>query len=176
MVVDGNRITTLRGGAGISTTHATEEVVMSLRRVPLILTVINLALLVLLLARGPSAAPSSELPVLRGRGLEIVDDQGRVRASIKIYPADSKFRTADGRPYPETVLLRLIDSHGGPHVKLSSSDDGAALGLGGVTNPTYIQIIAARDETFLKMINKDGKKQSLRPGGRDGPPAYSPSR
>jgi hypothetical protein len=149
---------------------------MNLRGVPLILTVVNLALLALLLARAPKASPMNELPVLRGRGLEIMDDQGKVRASIKIYPTDPKFRTAEGRPYPETVLLRLIDSHGGPHVKLSSSDDGAALGLGGITNPTYIQIIAARDETFLNMTNKDGRKQSLRPGDRDGPPAYSPSR
>ena len=149
---------------------------MNLRGVPLILTVVNLALLSLLLARTPKAAPANGLPVLRGRGLEIVDDQGRVRASIKVYPANPKFRTADGRPYPETVLLRLIDSHGGPHVKLSSSDDGAALGLGGVTNPTYIQIIAARDETFLNMTNKDGKKQTLKPGKRNGPPPYFPSR
>jgi hypothetical protein len=149
---------------------------MNLRGVPLILTVVNLALLSLLLLRAPKAAPVNELPILRGRGLQIVDDRGRVRASIQVYPTNPKFRTADGRPYPETVLLRLIDSNGGPHVKLSSSDDGAALGLGGVTNPTYIQIIAARDETFLNMTNKDGKKQSLKPGERDGPPPVFPSR
>jgi len=149
---------------------------MNLRGVPLILTLVNLALLALMLSSAPKAAPANELPILRGRGLEIVDDRGRVRASIKVYPVDPKFRTADGRPYPETVLLRLIDSHGGPHVKLSSSDDGAALGLGGVTNPTYIQIIAAQDETFLNMTNKDGKRQSLKPGMRDGPPPYAPSR
>src|SRR5262249_32186492 len=128
------------------TTSTTEEVAMNLRGVPLILTVVNLALLVLLLARAPKAAAVNDLPVLRGRGLEIVDDRGKVRASIQIYPTNQKFRTAEGRPYPETVLLRLIDSTGSPHVKLSSSEDGAALGLGGLTNPTYIQIISARDE------------------------------
>lgn len=149
---------------------------MNLRGMPLILTVINLALLSALLARSPKAAPLSRLPVLRGRALEIVDDQGRVRASINVYPRNPKFRTADGRPYPETVLLRLIDSNGGPHVKLSASDDGAGLGLGGVTDPTYIQIIADQDETFLNMTNKDGEKQSLKPGGRNGPPPYFPSR
>src|SRR5437763_13833065 len=55
---------------------------MNLRGVPLILTVVNLAMLSLLLARAPKAAPVNDLPVLRCRGLEIVDDLGRVRASI----------------------------------------------------------------------------------------------
>jgi hypothetical protein len=149
---------------------------MNLRGIPLILTVVNLALLSTLLARSPKAAPMNGLPVLRGRALEIVDDHGRVRASIHVYPRNPKFRSADGRPYPETVLLRLIDSHGGPHVKLSSSDDGAGLGLGGVSDPTYIQIIADRDETFLNMTNRDGRKQTLKPGSRNGPPPYFPSR
>jgi hypothetical protein len=155
---------------------AAKEMAMNARGIPLILTVVNLVLLSMLLMRGPKAASLNELPILRGRGLEIVDDQGRVRASINVYPRNPKFRSTDGRPYPETVLLRLIDSSGSPHVKLSSSDDGAALGLGGVSNPTYIQIIAARDETFLNMTNRDGKKQALKPGRRDGPPPYFPSR
>jgi hypothetical protein len=149
---------------------------MNLRGIPLILTVVNLALLSTLLVRSPEAAPLNGLPVLRGRALEIVDDQGRVRASISVYPRNPKFRSTDGRPYPATVLLRLIDSNGSPRVKLSSSDDGAALGLGGVSDPTYIQIIADRDETFLNMTNKDGKKQTLKPGSRNGPPPYFPSR
>jgi hypothetical protein len=167
---------TVRVEAGEFARHATEEMAMNLRGIPLILTVVNLVLLVTLLARGPKAAPLNGLPVLRGRGLEIVDDQGRVRASINVYPRNPKFRSADGRPYPETVLLRLIDSHGSPHVKLSSSDDGAGLGLGGVSDPTYIQLIADRDETFLNMTNRDGKKQTLKPGRRNGPPPYLPSR
>lgn len=149
---------------------------MNTRALPLILTVVNLALLSFLLVRAPKAAPMNELPILRGRGLEIVGDQSRVRASIQVYPTNPKSRTADGKPYPETVLLRLIDSKGGPNVKLGASDNGAALGLRGVTSPTYIQIIADRDETFLNMTNKDGKKRSLKPGEKDGPPPYVPSR
>ena len=53
---------------------------------------------------------------------------------------------------------------------------GLLLGLGGVADPTYIQVIADRDETFLNMTNRDGKKQSLKPGTRNGPPSYFPSR
>lgn len=149
---------------------------MNLRGVPLVLTVFNLVLLLLLLARVPQAARASDAPILRGRGLEIVDDQGRVRASIQVFPPNPKFRTAEGKPYPETVLLRLIASNGSPHVKLAATEEGAGLGLGGTTDPTYIQIMAAGDETFLNMTNKDGKKSKLRPGEKDGPPPYSPSR
>ena len=142
----------------------------------LILTAVNLALLSILLARGQRAEARNELPVLRGRALEIVDDRGRVRASITVFPENPKFRTADGKLYPETVLLRLINSNGGPNVKLGASENGAGLGLGGVSNPTYIQVVADGDETFLNMTNKDGKKQELKPGTRSGPTPYLPSR
>jgi hypothetical protein len=114
--------------------------------------------------------------VLRGRALEIVDDQGKVRASINVFPTNPKFKSADGKPYPETVLLRLINSKGGPNVKLSASNKGAILGLGGASNPTYIQVIADGDDTFVNMTNKDGKKQTLTPGTRTGPTPYFPSR
>ena len=48
------------------------------------LTLLNaLLLLVILIERTPVlSAAQTELPVLRGRGLEIVDEQGLVRASI----------------------------------------------------------------------------------------------
>src|SRR5947207_14563614 len=114
---------------------------MKLNGMLLVLTVVNLMLLGMLLARGQKAEARSELSVLRGRGLEIVDDQGRVRASITVFPTNPKFKTAEGKPYPETVLLRLINSKGGPNVKLGASEEGAGLGLGGESNPTYIQVI-----------------------------------
>src|SRR2546425_9707321 len=57
--------------------------------------------------------------VLRGRSLEIVDEHGRVRASITVYPADPAVKMPDGTTgYPETVLLRLLSSKGGPNKKL----------------------------------------------------------
>ena len=51
------------------------------------LVALNLA--VLSLGLGQQLRPAlaqSELPVLRGRALEIVDGQGRVRASITVVP------------------------------------------------------------------------------------------
>jgi hypothetical protein len=57
------------------------------------LTLLNLALLLFLLLSGtePLLATGSS-PVLRGNALEIVDDRGRVRASIKVQPAGSLLR------------------------------------------------------------------------------------
>src|ERR1700730_12332571 len=69
------------------------------------LTIVNLGLLIYTLGQ---TRPAAVAPVLRGRALEIVDDQGRVRASIKVQPATM----ANGKPYPENVILRLIDPNG----------------------------------------------------------------
>ena len=61
------------------------------------LTLANLGLLVLLLAR--AGAPEAQAPtVLRGRALELVDDQGRVRASIKVQPAARRTASRIRRP------------------------------------------------------------------------------
>src|SRR4051812_14714074 len=109
---------------------------MKIQGVLIAATVVNLGILAFLLTQSRSVEAQVVAPVLRGRALEIVDNQGRVRASINVFPTNPKFRSADGKLYPETVLLRLIDSRGGPNVKLSASNDGAALGLGGASNPT----------------------------------------
>ena len=44
--------------------------------------------------------------------------------------------------YPETALFRLINSSGGPNVKIAATEDGSAISLGGESNPTYISILA----------------------------------
>jgi hypothetical protein len=61
---------------------------MRTQRFATFLTVINLLILMPLLFRANSATTPDVAPVLRGRALEIVDDQGRVRAMIKVFPAD----------------------------------------------------------------------------------------
>ena len=71
----------------------------------LALTLANVCLLAFSLAQiRVAAAANAQAPILRGRALEIVDDQGRVRSTLTVIPADAK------TGYPETVLLRLIDS------------------------------------------------------------------
>ena len=60
-----------------------------LQPVLIALTLLNLGLLAAVVAREQAvAAPSvTSDGLLRGRGLQIVDDQGKVRASITINPA-----------------------------------------------------------------------------------------
>ena len=103
-------------------------------------------------------------PVLRGRALEIVDDKGRVRASITVLPADPTVKMPDGTTgYPETVLLRLITSQGRPNVKLAATERGAGQVLGGESDPTYVQILAEGPTTSLKLSNGDGREQLIKP-------------
>ena len=85
---------------------------MNTRRLIYALAVTNIALLALSTAQlmGPAFAQSTAT-VLRGRALEIVDEQGRVRASISILPAG---RSESGAADTETVLLRLITERGAP--------------------------------------------------------------
>jgi hypothetical protein len=137
---------------------------MKMQRILIALTVANIALLTLLIARSGSAGAQGDTQVIRGRALEIVDERGKIRASITVIPADPTRKMPDGTTgYPETVLLRLISSEGRPNVKIGASEQGSGLGLGGESDPTYVQILAERARTSLKLTNKDGREQIIKP-------------
>ena len=125
-----------------------------------VLTVVNLGVLGYQSLHTPH--PATPPDVIRGRGLEIVDDQGKVRASITLMPEDPKVLWK-GKPYPETVLLRLMTAEGRPNVKLGASKMGSALLIGGESDPTYIQVLAEGGETTVRLKNKDGRERVLRP-------------
>jgi hypothetical protein len=136
---------------------------MKIQRLLIALTIANLALLILSLAQHPAEA-QSVAPVLRGRAFEIVDDHGRVRASISVLPADPNVKMPDGTTgYPETVLFRMINSKGRPNVKIEATEDGSGVGLGGNLDPTYVLMQAKRTSTSLKLTNQDGKQQTIKP-------------
>jgi len=139
---------------------------MTAQRLVIALTGLNLALVAstFFSRTRPAVAASGGAPVLRGSALEIVDDRGRVRASIAVLPADPAFKMPDGTTgYPETVLLRLRTSAGRPNVKLAATEDGSGLVLGGESDPMYAQILARGDSTFLKLSNKNGKVHLVEP-------------
>jgi hypothetical protein len=137
---------------------------MKYQRTLLAITIINVLLLVISVHRTGAVGTRDLLPVLRGRALEIVDDSGRVRASISILPADSTVKMPDGTTgYPETVLLRLITSEGRPNVKIGASEQGAGALIGGESDPTYVQILAEGPRTSVKLSDKDGRVRVLRP-------------
>jgi hypothetical protein len=137
---------------------------MKTQRLLIALTVVNLGLFAYQLFQPHLAgASTTDVPaVLRGHALEIVDAQGRIRASIAVLPEDPK-TIWKGKPYPESVLLRLISAGGRPNVKLGASRMGAGLVIGGESDPTYIQVLAEGGESTLKLINKEGTERLIKP-------------
>jgi hypothetical protein len=136
---------------------------MKIQRLSIVLTVINLLLLTFSLAQFHPTEAQGAAPVLRGRALEIVDKEGRVRASINVHPAGPSIPVPDGKIYPETVVLRLIDPNGRPSVKLGASEQGSGLALGGDSDLTYVVLKAEGASSSLKMTNKDGREQLVKP-------------
>jgi hypothetical protein len=137
---------------------------MKAQRFALGLTLLNIFILMAALFRANSAATPDLPPVLRVRGLELVDDQGRVRAMLKVFPADPKAKMPDGTTgYPETVLFRLINSKGAPNVKIAATEDGSAMSLVGESNPTHVQVLARGTNTSMTLVNRDGKQQEIKP-------------
>jgi len=134
------------------------------QRILVVLTALNLGIFSyqLVQPRPGFAAAADVPPVIRARALEIVDDRGRVRASLSVLPEDPKVMW-NGKPYPETVLLRLITADGRPNVKLGASKSGAGLLIGGESNPTYVQVLADGGLSTVKLINKDGVERLIKP-------------
>jgi hypothetical protein len=135
---------------------------MKMQRLLVALTLMNLAILVfLLLSRTPPALARSQPPVLRGQALEIVDEEGRVRASIKVQPAETFKPT--GRKYPETVMLRLIDSKGRPEVKIGASVEGGGISLVGDSDATQALLQADTVGSSLRLKSEAGRERLIEP-------------
>ena len=135
---------------------------MKAHRVLLALTVLNLGLMALTLAHVRSAVAEGVAPVLRGRALEIVDDQGRVRASLQVLPAKTE---PDGKTHAETVLFRLITERGRPSVKIGASEQSAGMSLTGPsgTKDTFVIVEASGTTSSLRLRNEDGREQRVTP-------------
>ena len=125
------------------------------------LSILNLLLLAfLLLSRIGPAMASSRSDVLRGRALEIIDDHGRVRASIKLHQAGTFKPT--GRKIPETVMLRLIDAEGRPEVKIGASVEGGGLSLVGRSDSTQL-LLLADSSSSVRLKNPSGQERVIQP-------------
>jgi hypothetical protein len=134
---------------------------MKLSRLLVVLTAVNLAILLFAAVR---VLPQIDevAPVLRGRALQIVDEQGHVRASISVMPAQAQ---PNGETYPETVLLRLITERGRPSVKISASEETAGATFVGPTDTTntYTTLQAKRTASSLKLKDEDGGETLIKP-------------
>jgi len=100
---------------------------MKTQRICVVLTCVNVVAVSLTLLRPRQTAEARDIPnVLRAQALEIVDNHGRVRAEIKVLPAQPDLKLGDGTVgYPEAVQFRLISSQGAPNVKLVATEDGS---------------------------------------------------
>ena len=133
---------------------------MKMNRIAIGLTVINLVLVTILLAQfRPAHAQENKQPVnsvLKGTALEIVDSLGKTRASISILPPT----VVDGKKYPQTVLLRLIDSKGKPIVKVSAAEDGSGLML--IDESDDGVVIRAHDAEGSIKFTKKGQEKIIK--------------
>jgi hypothetical protein len=143
---------------------------MNNHRILAVLTLLNLGLLILMLSqRIGSVEASGADAVLRGRALEIVDAEGKVRASIQIVPEgparrpDGSLTEHGGKTFPEAVVLRLIRRDGRPSVKIATTEQGSGIDLSGGIDPTYLVLSADGGDTSLTLINKDGHRQLIKP-------------
>jgi hypothetical protein len=133
-----------------------------LQRLTIVLTLFNGVLFAGGLAQLRPVVAQDVAPVLRARALEIVDDHGRVRAEIKILPAQPTLKMPDGTTgYPEVVQLRLINSQGNPHVKLVTTEDGSGMVLGSERGHT--QLLSRQGDPFIKIVTKDGRERAITP-------------
>ena len=137
---------------------------MKTQPVAISLSVINLVILAFILIRfRPMAAEHGIAPVLRGRSLEIVDEQGKVRSQIIVTTATT---TPDGKSYPEGALFRLIDPNGRPAVKIGGSAEGSGISLAGDSERrewSGVQILAEGTNSSVKLTNKDGRQEIITP-------------
>jgi hypothetical protein len=131
---------------------------MKTQRLLITLTVINLFLTGYLLAHLGAVSAQGGVSILRGSGLEIVDTQGRVRASITIEPPV----VVDSKPYPESVLLRLSDPNG-PRVKIDASARGTGLRLADGAGMGSVDLGAKVTGASVKVTSADGREQLLKP-------------
>jgi hypothetical protein len=123
---------------------------MNMQRIPIALTAVNLALLLGTLVQARPTGAQAVDPVLRGRVLELVDDQGRTRARLNV--------ESNGE-----VVFRLMDQKGTIRVKLGAGEDGSGLLLANDATEPGVHILAKSTGSSLKLRNKDGRERAITP-------------
>jgi hypothetical protein len=135
---------------------------MKTQRLALVVCCVNVVLMLVLLSQLQKVAAQADPGMLRGRGLEIVDARGTVRAQIVVTDDVAKA----GEKKDGGVLLRLIGPNGRPSIKVSASTDGTGMSLAGdPDNRDWdgIQILAKGSGSMIRITNKDGKIGIVKP-------------
>jgi hypothetical protein len=120
------------------------------QRLAIALTTVNLALLLLVWAKpAPTATPGVET-VVRARALELVDEQGQVRAQLNV--------ESNGE-----AVFRLRDARGTVRVKLGASEEGSGLLLLDDATEPGVHILAKSAGPTLTLRGKDGQQRVIKP-------------
>jgi len=106
------------------------------------MVVTNLILIICIAAR----PPKENFDKITVKEFEVVDDNGKMRASIK---AESNGE----------VVFRLKDKRGIIRVKMGASEDGSALVLLDKHTHPGVFVMAKRDTSSITITNKDGKRR-----------------
>jgi hypothetical protein len=109
-----------------------------------------MAALVLIMTVARSEAGSRKPEILRGSGLELVDDGGKTRVRINV--------EADGE-----VVFRMIDQNGAIRVKLGGGKDGSGLVLLNEAAEVGIQMLAKSGRTSVRLSAPERKDIILSP-------------
>lgn len=94
------------------------------------------------------ANDQSVAQVIKAQRIELVDEHGKIRASLKYEEGET--------------IFRLMDADGTIRVKLGGGRDGSGLVLLNDSTEVGIQALAKSNEAFLK-IEEDGKKVTIEP-------------
>ena len=128
------------------------------------LTAVNAVMFATVLVKPQLSEAQGKPGILRGTGMEIVDPQGRKRATIELLPPNPTVKMPDGSVgTTATGILRLIDSHGRPSVKIATADDGAGMSLTGAKGPAYMNVVVKDSGPVMKLVSDRGQENVLRP-------------
>lgn len=107
-------------------------------------------LVLLCLAAQPTRLPQNTPAVLRARAFELVDEEGKIRASINVETNGD-------------AVFRMRDRQGTIRVKIDAKEAGSGLLLlDDSTNPG-VHVLANREGTVMTLISKDGRKRVIEP-------------
>ncbi len=116
--------------------------------------VVNFALLsfalVFVMSQAKPTVAKGVVPVLRANALELVGEDGKIRARINV--------EAGGE-----VVLRLTDEKGNIRVKLGASEDGSGFVLLNNLTEPGVQMLTKSTGTTLTLTSKEGQQRVIVP-------------
>ena len=124
------------------------------------LTLINASMLVVPFMHAKRVEADDVAPVIRARGLQIVDEQGRVRAELKVSPPvmsqDNKMVL-----YPEAAELRLLSPTGEIVAGFSGTQEGGEIAISGMGGQVHVN--SRQPPPLIWITNSSGSQKWTAP-------------